>query len=501
MDEMTPASSVSIEARRSAAVAAWRALLGDDRVTVDPSVLYRYGRSDVADAARPEAVVRPKTAEQVPDILRIASEHRFPIYPISRGQNWGYGAASPVCESQAILDLGDVNRIIEINEELAYAVIEPGVTLAQLYEALEERGGRLWMDCTDSSRDTSIIGNCIERGLGMNPLGDRFLNTCGMRVVLADGTTVDTGLAHYPNARAGYTFKWGVGPALDGLFTQSNYGVVTRLAVGLLPKPQAFMGWMLNVNEAKFPDACDAVRKLRLSGVVQCVVHTLLTRERNCWTFYGAIYGTAGQVAAAAEAIVEECGELGVLEFANADFLEGINRYFDRLNIPNEENVREPIARFFCGNFDLYRGVPFSYDHLRHPQRDDETLPDLGMLWLAPTCAAHGADVRAFLRMLDEVLPAEQPHTVSAISANPRTLVFIVRVDFRRSRAGEQEAATAIAERVLIESMSRGFPPYRVGIRGMSSLNLHGSSFWEVAKRIKSVLDPLGIIAPGRYEP
>src|SRR5688500_17335414 len=84
---------------------AWRQVLGEAHVLRAPAVLARYGRTTLADAPRPVAVLRPRAAEQVAPVVQVAADHRVPLYPISRGRNWGFGDACPPTEGQVILDL------------------------------------------------------------------------------------------------------------------------------------------------------------------------------------------------------------------------------------------------------------------------------------------------------------------------------------------------------------------------------------------------------------
>ena len=130
-----------------------------------------------------------------------------------------------------------MNRILDVNTELAYAVVEPGVTQEQFYQYLQSNRIPLWMDVTGAPPDASLVGNTLERGFGYSPYGDHFLSTCGMEVVLADGRILRTGFGHYEHGKARNVFKWGVGPYLDGIFTQSNYGIVTKMGIWLMPKP------------------------------------------------------------------------------------------------------------------------------------------------------------------------------------------------------------------------------------------------------------------------
>src|SRR5262249_23872360 len=139
-----------------------------------------------------------------------------------------------------LLDLSRMNRILDFNEELAYATVEPGVTQRQLFAFLQERKSRLWVDATGSSPDCSLIGNAMERGFGHTPYGEHIANTCGFEVVLPTGEVVETGFSRYPNVHAAPVYRWGLGPSLDGLFAQSNLGVVTRMTFWLMPAPEKF---------------------------------------------------------------------------------------------------------------------------------------------------------------------------------------------------------------------------------------------------------------------
>src|SRR5262245_52459583 len=113
---MTRAPAVQAS-RLGSALAQWRRLLGPERVLVDQRTLKR--------APQPLAVIRPRRAEQVPELLRVARDQRISLYPISRGRNWGWGEACPTTERQVVLDLSDLDRILKINAEFGYAVIEP----------------------------------------------------------------------------------------------------------------------------------------------------------------------------------------------------------------------------------------------------------------------------------------------------------------------------------------------------------------------------------------
>lgn len=95
------------------------------------------------------AVIQPKTTEEVSLVVKAANKHRFPISPVSIGRNLGYGGTAPRMRGTAVLDLRRMDKIIEVNEESAYCLVEPGVSYFNMYEHLQEIGSNLWIDCPD----------------------------------------------------------------------------------------------------------------------------------------------------------------------------------------------------------------------------------------------------------------------------------------------------------------------------------------------------------------
>jgi hypothetical protein len=92
-----------------------------------------------------------------------------------------HGGATAVQEDAIVISLEPMNRILEVNEELALATIEPGVTYGQLNQYLKKNHPSLWSDTTDSTPNGSVIGNALEKGLVETSYGDHFCNLCGMK--------------------------------------------------------------------------------------------------------------------------------------------------------------------------------------------------------------------------------------------------------------------------------------------------------------------------------
>jgi len=187
------------------------------------------------------AAVGPDSVEQVQRIVRIANACRIPLYTISTGKNLGYGGSAPAYSGSVVLDLKRMNRILEVNEKNACALVEPGVSYFDLYRYIQEKKLKVWLDVPDPGWG-SLIGNALDRGGGstMVQFRNHFDAHCGMEVVLANGQLMRTGMGALPGAQSWQQFKAGFGPWIDGMFSQSNFGIVTKMGFWLMPEPEAF---------------------------------------------------------------------------------------------------------------------------------------------------------------------------------------------------------------------------------------------------------------------
>ncbi len=188
------------------------------------------------------AAVAPNTAEEVSQVVRIANTFKIPIYPISTGKNLGYGGSAPNLSGSVVLDLKRMNRIIEVDDKRHFAIVEPGVAYFDLYRHIQEKGLKVWADVPDPGWG-SLIGNALDHGVGYGFGGfrDHFYSHCGMEVVLPNGEIVRTGMGALPGAKTWAEYHYGAGPYVDGLFSQGNFGVVTKMGFHLLPAPESYL--------------------------------------------------------------------------------------------------------------------------------------------------------------------------------------------------------------------------------------------------------------------
>ena len=80
-----------------------------------------------------------------------------------QGRNNGYGGPAPRVRGSVIVNLRRMNRVLEINEELGYAVVEPGVRWFDLYEAIQAGGHKLMLSIADLGWG-SVVGNTLDHG-------------------------------------------------------------------------------------------------------------------------------------------------------------------------------------------------------------------------------------------------------------------------------------------------------------------------------------------------
>ena len=201
----------------------------------------------------------------------------MPLWVSAVGRNNGYGGSSPRVRGSVVVNLRRMNRVLEINEELGYAVVEPGVTWFDLYEAIQAGGHSCGCRCADLGWG-SVVGNTLDHGITYLPYGQDQMMQCGMEVVLPNGELMRTGNWAIPNGQAAHVYKRGLGPTPDQLFMQSNFGIVTKMGVWLMPTPECYMPVLAPGLEGQRPAAViDTLRRLMLDRSIEGVPQVLNT--------------------------------------------------------------------------------------------------------------------------------------------------------------------------------------------------------------------------------
>jgi glycolate oxidase len=242
-----------------------KAIVGTKNVQTDPDLMQPYSHDEVTDPAyhhMPEAVVFAETAEQVAAVVRLANAGHFPIVPRGAGTGLACGAV-PTCGG-IVLSLEKMNRILEINENALYAVVEPGVRTSDLQQAAENKG--LFYAGDPCSGDSCFIGGNIATNAGGNravKYGTTRHQVYAIEVVNPKGHIVHLG-ARLQKQSTGY--------CLDQLIigSEGTLGIVTQATLKLLPKPLYSLDLLAIFNDTE--QAIGVVNKIIKAGITPTCV-------------------------------------------------------------------------------------------------------------------------------------------------------------------------------------------------------------------------------------
>jgi (+)-pinoresinol hydroxylase len=459
----------------------------------------------------PCAAVAPTSVEEVQKVVRIANTYKIPLWTISTGKNLGYGGAAPLLSGSMVLDLKRMDRVIEVNDKNHYALVEPGVSYFDLYRYIQDKGLKVWIDPPDPGWG-SLVGNALERGGGYTPMRDHFDAHCGMEVVLASGELVRTGMGALPNSKTWQQYKYGFGPYLDGIFSQSNFGVVTKMGFWLYPEPQAFLSGSVTVarHDDLFP-LVEIFANLMNSGQVQAtttVVSPLTysrdpqlaalrakgsredlekyAAERNIpyWSVSLPFYGPAKVVAAQWEYAKEKFSAI-----PSARFQDGASYRFP-LSADQLAKIVNPVP-FGVPSLQTFSiGGPFSQGHM----------------WFSPIIPMTGEAVLEAQSVFDQVhrdLASESgaPPGFPVWNFFARAFVIIyffpIEHDVEKNRRNRE-----IFKRLVKESAAHGWGEYRTHTAFMGEVanaySFNNHSLLRLNETIKDALDPNGILAAGK---
>ncbi|WP_430296625.1 FAD-binding oxidoreductase [Sinomonas sp. B1-1] len=461
--------------------------------------------------------VRPASTEEVQALVRLAGETGTPLWTFSCGKNLGYGGPEPRDHGMVVLDLSRMNRILAVDDRLGYAVVEPGVTFFDLFEYIREHGLNLWMSVPALGWG-SILGNMLDRGYGMTPMGDHVKSLCGVEVVLPDGDLLRTGMGAMDGTDLGPIFQGGFGPTLDGLFTQSNLGVVVSGGLWLMPAPQAFAnGDVMVEREEDLPALIDVLTQLRREDIIQnnalCgnVVRAATMRgsRKDFWDGEGSIPDWR-------------------LEEMRRDF--GIGQWNAKFGLYGDpglvrrrlEIVRDRVAAAVPGavvDARVYEGEEGRrLDHERIAEADRTqmagvpTLKPLstvawasengGHIDAAPIIPARGEEVYAFYQEAKALYAEYGFDLYIGYHLYPRHMVHVTMIFFERGNEEMLARARALYARLLDAARSHGYAPYRSHVDYMDRIaagfDFNDHAALRFQERLKDAVDPRGIIAPGK---
>ena len=460
----------------------------------------------------PSAAVAPDGVEQVQEVVRIANAHKIPLWTVSTGKNLAYGGSAPVLSGSVVLDLKRMNRILEVNDKNHYALVEPGVSYFDLYRHIRERGLKVWIDPPDPGWG-SPVGNSLERGGGRTPMRDHFANHCGMEVVLANGEIVRTGMGALPGSQTWQQYKYGFGPYVDGIFSQSNFGVVTKMGFWLMPEPEAYRdGTVMVPRHDDLVPFVETLSYLMNSDIVQ---GTMLLESPLL--NYRASQG-GGVLDMPGGPSIEEMDRLGSEK--NLAYWSAELHFYGPAKVVDEQwaYTREKFSAIPGAKFKDGRSYRFPLD-----LKDSEDAPRValgipnlaifgliagtkGHMDFSPIIPMTGEAVFEALKVFGEayaelgVSPQNQFFALPW-SFFPRSFVLIFGFPIDHD-VEKNKKSREVFKRLIQVAAEHGWGEYRTHIGFMEDV-VHAYSFnnyslLRLHESVKDALDPNGILSPGK---
>ncbi|KAF0972375.1 hypothetical protein FDP41_009278 [Naegleria fowleri] len=556
----------------------FKSIFGETNVMDDETFIQSEMIDCSGNTRHVPAILYPNSVEQISNIVRVANAFKINLYPVSTGHNWGYGSSNPIEHDCVVVNLSKMTQIEFHDEETGLVTVEPGVTQGLLHEYLVKRNLPFLVPTTGGGPNCSLLGNALERGFGVTPHADHFAAVMSMEVVLPKNGEIYTSMLENMGGskRVERSFKWGVGPYVDGLFTQSNLGIVTKMTILLAPKPERIETFFFGVSELQVGvegvktvlkqlgsniGAINLMNQRRMmsmavpyprekvttNGILPPQVVDEISRQYNFlkWNGVGTIYGTSKVVSAVKSEIKkyllkqqhhhhlnhppiqrlifltpEEVNFYSELvQFVPFLHQHRIHHYLKTLNKsmkvmkgePSE--IALPLAYWKLKNGlpsspssvalpnnhhtnhnseEFKRSGPNACTSLLHPAKDG-----CGLIWYAPLVPLTTYDTNRFVAMVEEVCMKHgiEP-LITFTSFSDRCADGTVPILFDKET--QLESAHACLKELTARGREMGYVPYRLGIHSMSEITQR-DAVPSILKDIKRVVDPNGILAPGRY--
>ncbi len=205
-------------------------IVGEEHATSDTHIMYAYSYDmSFVKNRLPAYVVMPQTVEEIQQVMKFANKTKTPVIPYTAGTNIG-GLCIPEKDGTIVMDLKRMDKIIKIDEESRYAIIEPGVSHAQLAEELYKRGLRFGWPVGPPSGSVMACALCHGIGGITGRYGLNSEQITSMEVVLPTGELTRAGSCALQKDAWHSLLPL---PLVNGLFTGwlGTTGIVTKLGI------------------------------------------------------------------------------------------------------------------------------------------------------------------------------------------------------------------------------------------------------------------------------
>jgi glycolate oxidase subunit GlcD len=241
-----------------------RQVLPPESVLVEPHhVLVYECDGSTAFKSTPDAVVLPRSTEDVAAVVRLCAEHDVAF--VARGAGTGLSGGATPSQGGLVVSLASMNAILELDLSNRLALCQTGVVNLEISRSVARHG--LYFAPDPSSQSSCTLGGNIAENSGgphCFKYGATTSHVVGLTVVLPDGELVHLG---GPRDSVGYD--------LVGLFvgSEGTFGVATEALVRLTPAPEAVKTLLAPFRSMEA--ACEAVSDIVALGIVPAALEML----------------------------------------------------------------------------------------------------------------------------------------------------------------------------------------------------------------------------------
>ncbi len=419
----------------------------------------------------PDLVGYPRTPEQISQIMKLANQARFPVIP--RGAGTGMTGGTVPVDGGIVLVLTKMNRILQIDPQNLFAIVEPGVVTIDLQKEVEKIG--LFYPPDPASLKTSTLGgNVAECAGGMRAVkyGVTKDYVMGLEVVLPGGEIITTGVK---------TVKSVVGYDLTKLLvgSEGTLGIITKIVLRLIPLPKA-KRTMLGI----FPSieaAANTVSEIISSRIIPATLELMDNAAIRCVEDYLHL---GLPVEAGAMLIIEVDGAPEALsgEIAEIQKICNENRAVE-VKMARDEREAEDLWK-------ARRSISPAVIRLNPDKvNEDITVPR--------------SKVAEIIRRVEAIAKKYNLIVVNFGHAGDGNIH--VNIMINKKKPGEEERCHAAIEEIFKATLDLGGTlsgEHGVGITKSPYIGLElGDLGLEVMKRIKKAFDPNNILNPGKIFP
>lgn len=499
------------------------------------------------NSAETPRTFHPTSVEDVVQIVKAAAASRRPLYPISTGWNWGYGDDKPPVAGCDIVCLSRMDRIRNadaISTSHPVALIEPGVTQGMLQTFLAERAPGLSFNVTGAPRGTSVLGNALDRGVGY--LGPRADDLFSLEIVTGTGQVIHTGFRRLgEDSPLAHCHPWGLGPRLDGLFFQGNFGIVTSGCLKLVVRRPREVALSIRLKRtedlARFIDEMCALKR---EGVLSAVAHignaarsastldkgiTTYLAERcgikapqlerevadalavavaGDWNGLCSVSGNAAEMRAKVSEVRQRLRGIASVMVVTRERLALAFKLLDTLRAWRFARVRAAAVDTVRPLLGLAVGIPTdapTENLLKAAGQPGLPLSEFtqsraGLLYVSPALPMDGRFAESVVKEMVAIAAAHQHALYVTVNVEtPTSLVAVTNLLFDKGDPEQVERAHRCKQALQQAIHARGLEIYRCHSQDMAGVVDAADPHWQLLRSFKQVLDPADVVAPGRY--